>query len=329
MKCPLCHTETKYIVRHIVRCNNQVDQDKFKYQFKIFKENKLKKDHAERQRKYMEQQRKMNEEKVKKDQVNRKAKSRAKQREEDEEKLKKVQVNHKAKSIAKQREEDEEKVKKNQANRYAKCMAKQREEDEEKVKEDQVNRKAKSMAKQRKEDEEKVKNDQKVRARLSRRKRKAEDSPGLNAKETARQQKHRKIENEYDRLMDFKLATLHNAIFVCTCCHQRMFKSNVRLYTAELAREINTKKEEHTKDCIDELIPTKIDGKNEHYICLTCVSHMKRKKIPPMSTKNGLKLKETDTMLKDQNLNLTELEAKKNIISLLTDNSISVVMMSK
>ena len=44
---------------------------------------------------------------------------------------------------------------------------------------------------------------------------------------------------------------------------------------------------------------------------------MKRKKIPPMSTKNGLKLKETDKMLKDQNLNLTELEAAliaKNII---------------
>ena len=44
---------------------------------------------------------------------------------------------------------------------------------------------------------------------------------------------------------------------------------------------------------------------------------MKRKKIPPMSTKNGLKLEETDKMINDQNLNLTELEGAliaKNII---------------
>ena len=69
-----------------------------------------------------------------------------------------------------------------------------------------------------------------------------------------------------------------------------MFKSNVHLYTHELAKEINAKKLDHTENCIDELIPTTIDGKNDIYICLTCVAHMKRKKIPPMSTKNGLKI---------------------------------------
>ena len=173
------------------------------------------------------------------------------------------------------------------------------------------------MAKQRKEDYEKVKNYQNVMSRLSRCKRKADDSLKVKEKENARQQKCRKIENEYDRLKDFKMATLHNAIFICTCCHQRMFKSNVRIYTTELSREINAKKQHHTENCIDELIPTPIDGKNDIYICLTCVGHMKRKKIPPMSTKNCLKLQETDKMMKDQNLNLTELEGAliaKNII---------------
>ena len=42
-----CHTETKYIVRHIVSCTHKVDQDTFKRQFKIYKEMKLKEDHAE------------------------------------------------------------------------------------------------------------------------------------------------------------------------------------------------------------------------------------------------------------------------------------------
>ena len=44
---------------------------------------------------------------------------------------------------------------------------------------------------------------------------------------------------------------------------------------------------------------------------------MKRKKIPPMSVNNGLKLYESDESLKEQQLNMTELEGaliSKNII---------------
>ena len=47
-----------------------------------------------------------------------------------------------------------------------------------------------------------------------------------------------------------------------------------------------------------------------------CSSH-EEKENPPMSTKNGLMLEETDKMLKEQNLDLTELEGAliaKNII---------------
>ena len=122
----------------------------------------------------------------------------------------------------------------------------------------------KHMAKLREGNEEKVKRDQNIWSRLSRSKRKAEDPHRLNENEKVRQQKHRKVENEFDRLKDFKLATLHNAIFICTSCHQRMFKSNVRLYTFELAKEINAKKQDHTENCIDELIPTTIDGKKRY-----------------------------------------------------------------
>ena len=196
-------------------------------------------------------------------------------------------------------------------------MAKQRAEDEEKVKKDQIDRKVKSRANQRAEDEEKVKKDQKTRSKLCRLKRKAEDHNKLKEDQNAWQQKRRKIENEFDRLQDFKIATLHNAIFICTCCHQLMFKSNVRLYTPELANQVNSKKQGHTENCIQELISTIINGEKKYFICLTCVNHMKNKKIPPMSTKNGLELTETDKMIKDQNLDLTELEGAliaKNII---------------
>merc|ERR1712240_159205 len=124
------------------------------------------------------------------------------------------------------------------------------------------------------------------------------------------QQKHRKIESASDRLSAFKEATLHSSIFICTCCHQRMFKSNVRIFTRELENEINIKEPGLTDKCIEKpTIPTQMNGQDNCYICLTCVKHMKLGSMSPMSTKNNLTLTETDAFLKDQNLELTELEA--------------------
>ena len=48
MKCPLCKSETKYIVRHIVHCSDHVNQAAFKAQFHIYKEDKRKKDQVNR-----------------------------------------------------------------------------------------------------------------------------------------------------------------------------------------------------------------------------------------------------------------------------------------
>ena len=255
--------------------------------------------------------------KVKIDQVSRKKKSMAVKRAEDETKVKIDQVSRKKHSRANQRSEDEEKYKENLAKQKRENIAKQRTEDEANVKKDQVNRKKDSRINQRAEDVEKVKENQKKWSRLSRCKRKREDHQKLKEDQNARVQKHRKIDTATDRLASFKSSTLHNAIFICTCCHQRMFKSNVRLYTKELAGEINAKKPGHTEKCIDELITTQIDGRDNCYICLTCTAHMKKRKIPPMSILNGLKLTKTYKMLKDQNLDLTELEGAliaKNII---------------
>ena len=68
------------------------------------------------------------------------------------------------------------------------------------------------------------------------------------------------------------------------------------------------KKEGHIDDCVEKEIPTWINGQRKLYICLTCVRYMKNKKVPPMSAMNGLKLHETDQSIKDEGLNLAELE---------------------
>ena len=79
-----------------------------------------------------------------------------------------------------------------------------------------------------------------------------------------------------------------------------MFKSNVQQYTDKLKEDINKKKPGHTNDCIENIIYTKRNGKNECYICLTCLRHLKNKKMPPMSTMNGLKLVETSNEMREQ-----------------------------
>ena len=146
------------------------------------------------------------------------------------------------------------------------------------------------MQKQREEDNAKVKESQNKGYRLCLRK------------------KHRDVISKSDRLREFREATKYTAVFLCTCCHQRMFHSNVQLYTAELINNINSKKPGLVDACIQKRIITQINGEMKTYICKTCIKHMNNKKIPPMSAMNGLQLHETDEMIDSEGLNLTELE---------------------
>ena len=167
------------------------------------------------------------------------------------------------------------------------------------------------------EDYEKAKEVDRNQKALSRRKRKEADPQKLREEENARQEKHRRVESANDRLKEFREVTMYNAIFICTCCHQRMFQSNVCILTDILEQNINNKKPEHIAACIERRIPTRINGDKHCYICKTCLRHMQNKKMPPMSTMNCLQLKETDKQIHEQNLQLTELEGAliaKNII---------------
>ncbi len=88
--------------------------------------------------------------------------------------------------------------------------------------------------------------------------------------EKERQQKHRKVISRSDRLKEFREATKYAAIFICACCQQRMFHSNVQLYTQALKDEINALKPGHTDICVQEDIEIRINGEKKTYICKTC-----------------------------------------------------------
>ena len=213
---------------------------------------------------------------------------------------------------------DVNKAKENNAHHQRIHQAKMMKLDKNKAKEKHAKKQRIHIARLKEKDPVHLKQTQVKKNRLHISKRKSQNHDNLKSDQTTRQQKHRKIANAADRLNAFKESTLHNAIFICTCCHQRMFKSNVRIFTSELVEQINSKKTGLIDLCIEyPTIPTKIDGQNKSYICLTCVKHMKNQKMPPMSTKNSLTLIETDDVIKQQNLDLTELESAliaKNII---------------
>ena len=206
------------------------------------------------------------------------------------------------------RELDNNKVKDNQNERKKSSMQSKREIDNNQVKENQNDRKKANMKIKRNIDNVKVKVDQVKRSRLSRIKKRAEAPDRVKEDQNRWQEKHRKVKNKSDRLKEFREATMYTSIFICTCCEQRMFRSNVQLYTTALQTEIDIKKPGHTYSCIKNLIRTPLNEERNVYICKTCVRHMKNKKIPPMSAVNGLQLLETDKILADSGLSLTELE---------------------
>ena len=74
-------------------------------------------------------------------------------------------------------------------------------------------------------------------------------------------------------------------------------------YSDRIKSTINERKPGHFRACVERDIVTPINGRNDCYICKTCINHMKAKKLPPMAVRNNLEL---DTQ--DESLQLTELE---------------------
>ena len=213
IECPFCNKILKNILHHLRKGTCKMPNlSHFAQAFQNFKAVKfmdqLKENHRQRQKRYD-----------------------ANLRNIDNKTVKEWQNQRKAKSIANQRAINEEKVKKDQNTRKTRSIANQRAIDEEKVKKDQTTRKAKSIANQRAMDEEKVKKNQNIRRKLSRNKRKLEEPAKLSELEGLAQRKKKNKWSEKDRLREFRHDTKYSCIFICNCCHRRLFHENVEVIT--------------------------------------------------------------------------------------------------
>ena len=118
-----------------------------------------------------------------------------------------------------------------------------------------------------------------------------------------------------ERLQDFRSSVENGCIFIYVCCNRRCFDTNVVEYNEQFTASIEEDHPDLLERCVQSISESdSVQGKQ--YICHTCKNYLKRGKMPPMSTRNGLDIVD----LKDNNgnkLELSELEATliaKNII---------------
>ena len=285
VRCPMCRNIYKNIPHHLRsgKCKT-TDFDRFTSEFNQFMLIQFEETRKQKNR----------------DTV---AKSRALKKAKNPQQYNLHDSNIKATYMAKLRANDEEKVRKDQARRKAESMSRQRAIDEGKVRRDHAKAQAASISRLRDIDEEKVKQDQANRKKLSRARKKFIDPKGLALSEREAQMKKRKQWNETDRLKEFRETTKYNAIFICNCCHRRLFNENVEIMSSKLKDTLNKECPGLYNKCIGTKVETPINGKNDCYICKTCIVHLKAKRMPPMSVRNNLELDHLN-----ENLMLTELE---------------------
>ena len=118
-----------------------------------------------------------------------------------------------------------------------------------------------------------------------------------------------------ERLQAFRSSIENGCIFVCVSCNRRCFDTNIVQYSEQFIASIEEDYPDLLEKCVQSISESdSVQGKQ--YICHTCKNYLKRGKMPPMSTRNGLDIVD----LKDSNgnkLEMSELEATliaKNIL---------------
>ena len=117
---------------------------------------------------------------------------------------------------------------------------------------------------------------------------------------------------------------MYGPIFICCCCHRRLFRTSVVEFSDKIRDEIkgkaptvltlcvyedlpqkNSKNKTRTRTDVDDRLKVDIGKGKQAWICSTCRRYLKDDKMPPMCHKNNLTIK-VDPDLTEP---LTELEA--------------------
>ena len=100
-------------------------------------------------------------------------------------------------------------------------------------------RKSKSRKRQIGEDPEKLRIEENKRKGLSRKRQRVENHYEVKENQKKWKSKSRLVDSRKTRLKKFRENTMYNAIFVCSCCHRKLFHSNVTKLTENLKGKVD------------------------------------------------------------------------------------------
>ena len=179
------------------------------------------------------------------------------------------QRKRKKKSEQKKKAEDPEEFKKNHDDRVKKSKQKKKTEDPEEFKKIQNDRVKKSEQKKKAEDPEEFKKNQNDRIKKSEQIKKVEDHERYIEDLKGRVRKSRNMVTADDRLMKFRKKIQYGPIFICTCCHQKLFLNQVDEFTEKLKEEIDKIDQDIRAESIKSEIQVDL-GRNELEVEIKC-----------------------------------------------------------
>ena len=104
------------------------------------------------------------------------------------------------------------------------------------------------------EDPEHLRNEENKRKGLSLKKQRMENHEKVKENQNKRKSKTRLVDSRNTRLKNFRENTMYNAIFICSCCHRKLFQSNVTKLTENIKEKIKAKKKDLLRQSIQEEI---------------------------------------------------------------------------
>ena len=262
-------------------------------------------DHRKRQKKADQKAKQTDLESFQKDHKKRQKKADQKAKETDLEGFQTDQKNRRKKADQKAKQTDLESFQKDHKKRQKKSDQKAKQKDLESFQTDQRNRQKKADQKAKEEDEESFLTD------LRMRRKKAYD-------------KSKRMVDASKRLQKFNNANRFGPVFVCSCCHQKLYESDVEALTEEIEVTIKEKTPGLFEKCIPDPARTKPqiiikeNGKTvpgilpEYYICKSCKRSLLSGKIPKLSSTNNLQVDDIPP-----GMELSELEANMIAKSLI------------
>ena len=177
-------------------------------------------------------------------------------------------------------------------------------------------KKATSRERQRNDNYEKLMDREKEYKAQSRKRKRIENEDKVKEYERVGKANYRKRigSSSKSRLNRFKEDIMYGPLFICICCHQKMFRHSVVEATEQMMRNID-QKIPLTNVIVDMNVVTRViteyplnpwsaasKKKKEaigiKYICTYCVGYLKLGKMPPICVMNSLHLQDTDAQLK-------------------------------